>query len=70
MSAEQRPIIKDIEEHKKTWRQLWLNMAEGDITRYNEIKRLDCLTEFWIYFDSWRDKQKKLIDDYKKQKRH
>jgi len=44
-------------------------MAEGDITRYNEIKRMDCLTEFWFYYDVWREKQKEAIEEYKKQKR-
>lgn len=36
-------------------------MADGDIVRYNEIKRMDAIREFWQYFDFWREKQKLKI---------
>lgn len=44
-------------------------MADGDILVYNEIKRMDTLTEFWGYFDRWREKQQQIIEEYKKNKR-
>ena len=67
MSAGQIPVIKQIEEHKKTWRELWLNMAEGDVVRYNEIKRMDTITEFWHFFDFWRQRQTKKLENLRKQ---
>ena len=48
---------------------MWLNMAEGDIIRYNEIKKMDTITEFWHFFDAWREKQKQAIEDYKHNKK-
>lgn len=69
MSAEQRPIIEHIKEHKKVWENLWLNMADGDIIKYKEIKRMNAISEFWFFFDSWREKQQQLIEEYKRSKR-
>lgn len=67
MSAGEVPMIKQIEDHKKTWRELWLNMAGGDVIKYKEIKKLDVLTEFWPYFDFWRQQQTKKLENLRKQ---
>lgn len=63
------PILRDIEQHKKTWQELWYKMSEGDILRYNEIKRMDAVFEFWNYFDFWRNKQVKNLEGYRRQQR-
>ena len=33
----------------------------------NEIKRLDAITEFWKFFDLWRERQSKKIEQARKQ---
>ena len=38
-------------------------MSDGDITKYNEIKKLDAIKEFWGFFDLWREKQLKNIEN-------
>lgn len=63
------PIAQDIKEHKKLWSELWYKMAEGDITRYNEIKRMDAISEFWSYFDLWSDKQNRSLEEYRRKER-
>ena len=63
------PILRDIAQHKKTWTELWYRMADGDITRYNEIKKMDALYEFWNYFEMWQEKQAKQLENYKNQNR-
>lgn len=70
MGAEKQdflPSKKQINEHRKIWNELILNMAEGDVQKANEIKRMDATLEFWQYFDYWRQKQKEKLDQIKKQ---
>lgn len=69
MSAKTVPILRDIEQHKKTWQELWYRMADGDVVRYNEIKRMDAVYEFWNYFDFWREKQTKNLEEYRRKER-
>ena len=64
------PIAQDVTEHKKLWAELWYRMAEGDIVRYGEIKRMDAIYEFWAYFDLWSDKQNKTLEDYRRKERN
>ena len=63
------PIAQEIKEHKKIWSELWYRMAESDIVRYNEIKRMDAVYEFWAYFDLWLDKQNRDLKDYRRKER-
>ena len=42
-------------------------MAGGDVIKYKEIKKLDVLTEFWPYFDFWRQQQTKKLENLRKQ---
>lgn len=44
-------------------------MADGDVVRYNEIKRMDAVYEFWNYFDFWREKQTKNLEEYRRKER-
>lgn len=70
MGAEKQdflPSKKQIIEHRKIWNELILNMAEGDVQKANEIKRMDATLEFWQYFDYWRQKQKEKLDQIKQQ---
>lgn len=39
-------------------------MAEGDITGYREIKKLDVF-EFWAFFDKWRERNQKEAERLK-----
>jgi coenzyme F420-reducing hydrogenase beta subunit len=61
------PILSEIENHRKIWQELFWNMADGDVLKYNEIKRLDAITEFWKFFDLWRERQNKKIEQARKQ---
>lgn len=61
------PILSEIENHRKIWQELFWNMADGDVLKYNEIKRLDAITEFWKFFDLWRERQSKKIEQARKQ---
>lgn len=70
MSAGKIPVTKEIEEHRKIWREMWLNMADGDPLRYNEIRRMDALKEFWIFFDFWKKRQEKKIENIRKQQQN
>lgn len=65
MSAE-KPLIIQIADHRKMWQELWWNMAEGDITGYREIKKLDVF-EFWGFFDKWRERNQKESDRLRQQ---
>ena len=44
-------------------------MADGDVVRYNEIKRMDAVYEFWNYFDFWKNKTTKNLEKYRRQQR-
>ena len=68
LGAGKLPILREIENHRKIWRELFWNMAEGDVTRYNEIKRLNVF-EFWKYFDFWRERMSKRIEANRKNNR-
>jgi hypothetical protein len=48
-------------DHRKMWQELWWKMADGNVTGYREIKRMDVM-EFWGFFDRWRDRTKQEID--------
>lgn len=56
-----------INEHKNTWQELWWNMAEGEVTAYREIKKMDVF-EFYSFFDKWREKNKRESEALKLQK--
>lgn len=43
-------------------------MANGDISKANEIKKMDATREFWQYFDYWRENQKKQLEQMKNNK--
>ena len=70
MSAGNVPKTREIEEHRKIWRELWLNMAEGDPVRYNEIRRMDAIKEFWTYYDFWKKRQERKIEQMRKQQQN
>lgn len=61
------PTKRQIAEHRKIWNELILNMADGDLAKANEIKKMDAIREFWQYFDFWRAKQQKKIEEIKHQ---
>lgn len=63
------PTKNQIEKHRKIWNDLIYNMADGDITRINEIKRMDAKLEFWQFFDNWREKQQQKLEQLRKNKR-
>ena len=63
------PIVKAISNHKKVWQELFYAMGDGDITKINEIKRMDVITEFWGFFDMWRQRQKNKLEEYNNKKR-
>lgn len=65
MSAGTVPKMQEIAEHRKTWRDLWLNMADGDPVKYKEIKSMDAIKEFWGYYEFWKKKQERLIAQMK-----
>ena len=48
-------------ELRMQWDELWLNMADGDVTKFNELKRLDIRT-FYRTFDHWHAMLKKKIN--------
>lgn len=62
------PTKRQISEHRKKWNELILNMANGDISKANEIKKMDATREFWQYFDYWRENQKKQLEQMKNNK--
>lgn len=59
-------MLREIEGHRKMWRELWWGMADGDPLKYNEIRGLDAIKEFWIFYDMWAAKQEALLQQYKK----
>ena len=69
MSAGKIPIMREIENHRKIWSELFWNMADGDVTKYNEIKRLDAITEFWKFFDYWKQRQEAKIKAHRTHKK-
>lgn len=64
-----KPNKKQIAEHRKIWNELILNMADGDVNKANEIKRMDATLEFWQYFDYWRQKQQEKLELIRQQNR-
>ena len=48
-------------ELRMQWDELWLNMADGDVTKFNELKRLDIRT-FYRTFNHWERMLKKKIN--------
>ena len=70
MGAGKVPLTREIEEHRKTWRDLWFNMADGDPLRYNEIRRMDAIKEFWTYYDFWKKRQEMKIAQMRKQQQN
>lgn len=69
MGANKIPLLREIENHRKVWNDLFWNMADGDVTKYNEIKRLDAIHEFWKFFDFWKERQEQKIAAARKQNR-
>lgn len=55
--------------HRKTWQELWWNMAKGDVTAYREIKKMDVF-EFWTFFDKWRERTQQEREAAIKKERH
>lgn len=43
-------------------------MADGDITGYRDIKKLDVF-EFWSFFDKWRERNQKESERIKARNR-
>lgn len=69
MSANTEPIHVQMISHRKTWQELWWNMAKGDVTAYREIKKMDVF-EFWAFFDKWRERTQQEREAAIKKERH
>ena len=63
------PTKRQVAEHRKIWNELILNMADGDVNKANDIKRMDATLEFWQYFDYWRQKQQEKLEMIRQQNR-
>lgn len=50
------------------WRELWWGMANGDPVKYAEIRKLDAVKEFWVFYDLWVQRQEEIIKQHKKNK--
>ena len=58
MSA--KPTVVEVLEHRKEWEDLWWLLAENDVLKYNEIKRLEII-QFFNYVERWKIAMKKKI---------
>lgn len=52
MSAETNLI--SAMKHRKEWEDLWWILAENDVTKYNEIKRLE-VVQFYNFLERWKE---------------
>lgn len=44
-------------------------MADGDPIKYETIKRMDAIAEFWSYLDYFKDKQDSRIKNLREKNR-
>lgn len=55
----------EILEHRKQWEDLWWLLADNDVIKYNEIKRLE-IVQFFNYVERWKIAKKKEINKNKR----
>lgn len=56
MSA--KPNFVFVLEHRKEWEDLWWILADNDVTKYNEIKRLE-VVQFYNFLERWKEAMRK-----------
>lgn len=62
MSA--KPRIIEVIEHRKQWNDLFWGIAENDVIKYNEIKRLE-VSQFFIFLEKWKEMIEEKIKQLK-----
>jgi len=50
--------VQQINAHREMWQELWWGMAKGDVTAYNQVKKMDVF-EFYSFFDKWRNQNQR-----------
>lgn len=63
MSAE--PTVVHVLKHRNEWEDLWWLLAENDVLKYKEIKRLE-IVQFYNFLERWKEAMKKKIQNQTK----
>ena len=53
-----KPHFVFVLEHRKEWEDLWWILADNDVTKYNEIKRLE-VVQFYNFLERWKEAMRK-----------
>lgn len=61
-----KPNIEQVIEHRNGWNDLFWLMAENNVTKYNEIKKLET-SQFFIFLEKWKQMIDERIKQAKKQ---
>ena len=56
MSA--KATVIQIFEHRKDWEDLWWILAENEILKFNEIKKLE-VVQFYRFLERWKEEMRK-----------
>lgn len=66
MSA--KPHIVEVMKHRKDWEDLLWILAENDVIKYGEIKRLE-IVQFYHFLERWKEIMKKKTEQINQQNR-
>lgn len=64
MSAKATAI--EVFEHRKDWEDLFWILAENDIVKFKEIRRLE-VVQFYSFLERWKEIMRKKMENAKKQ---
>lgn len=59
MSA--KPNIVQMMEYRKGWEDLFWILAENDVSKYNEVKKLE-VVQFYTFLDKWKEMMRKRTE--------
>lgn len=62
-----KPKIEEVIEHRMQWNDLWWLIAENDVLKYNEVKRLE-VAQFFIFLEKWKEAIENKIKNLKNQR--
>ena len=63
MSA--KPNAVEVIEHRKQWNDLFWLIAETDVTKFKETKKLET-AEFFIFLEKWKEMIKNKLKNLRK----
>lgn len=61
-----KPNVVEIIEHRKNWEDIWWLLAENDVVKYNEVRKLE-VVQFFTFLEKWKEMIEKKMKQIKHQ---